>query len=126
MKEFFCDKLNSDEDNLDEIKNNYIEINRQRNDNPSIEILINICNSIRNGEDFNNNLIQLDEIIRKYLFYIVWDYKGRPNNVHFDFGRVSFMNIEIDGKYFCNKEDKINCCQKLIQFLEKADDKNYN
>ena len=126
LKEFFCDKLNSDEDNLDEIKNNYIEINRQRNDNPSIEILINICNSIRNGEDFNNNLIQLDEIIRKYLFYIVWDYKGRPNNVHFDFGRVSFMNIEIDGKYFCNKDDKINCCQKLIQFLEKADDKNYN
>ena len=126
LKEFFCDKLNSDEDNIDEIKNSYSEENRKKNDNPSIEILINICNSIRNGEDINNDLNQLDEIIRKYLFYIVWDYKGRPNNVHMDFGRVSFMNIEIDGKYFCSKEDKINCCQKIIQFLEKADDKNYN
>ena len=113
------------EDDIEEIKKDYSEENRKRNDNPNIEILINICNSIRNGEDINNDLNQLDEIIRKYLFYIVWDYKGRPNNVHFDFGRVSFMNIEIDGKYFCSKEDKINCCQKIIQFLEKADDKNY-
>ncbi len=67
----------------------------------------------------------MDEIIRKYLFYIVWDYKGRPNNIHMDFGRVSFMNIEIDGKYFCNKEDKINCCDKLIEYMNNVDDKKY-
>ena len=126
LKEFFCDKLNIDEDNLEEIKLNFSEENRKIKENPNIEILINICNSIRNGEDINNNLNQLDEIIRKYLYFIVWEYKGRPYNVHNDFGRVSFLNIEIDGKYYCNKEDKINCCQKLIQFLEKADNKNYN
>ena len=34
--------------------------------------------------------------------------------------------IKIDGKYYCNKDDQINCCQKIIQFLEKADEKNYN
>ena len=126
LKEFFCDKLNIDEDNLEEIKLNFSEENRKIKENPNIEILINICNSIRNGEDINNNLNQLDEIIRKYLYFIVWEYKGRPYNVHNDFGRVSFLNIEIDGKYYCNKEDKINCCEKLIQFLEKADNKNYN
>ena len=126
LKEFFCDKLESDEDNLEEIKSNFNEENRNHKDNPNIEILINICNTIRNEGNINDDLNQLDEIVRKYLFYVVWDYKGRPQNVHSDFGRVSFMNIEIDGKYYCNKEDQINCCQKIIQFLEKADGQNYN
>ena len=126
LKEFFSDKLNLQEENLDEIKDNFSEENRNHKDNPNIQILINICNSIRNKEDINNHLNQLDEIIKKYLFYLVWVYKNRPNNIHYDFGRVSFMNIEIDGKYYCNQDDKINCCQQLIQILEKADDKNYN
>ena len=125
LKEFFCDKLNLEEQNLDEIKDSYNEENRNPMDNPNISVLINMCNSISNGEDINNDLKQLDDIIRKYLYFIVWDYKNRPDGVHFDFGRVSFLNIEIDGKYFCNKEDKINCCQKLIRFLEKVDEKKY-
>ena len=125
LKEFFCDKLNLEEQNLDEIKDSYDEENRNPMDNPNISILINMCNSISNGEDINNDLKQLDDIIKKYLYFIVWDYKNRPDGVHFDFGRVSFLNIEIDGKYFCNKEDKINCCQKLIRFLEKVDEKKY-
>ena len=125
LKDFFCDKLNLEEENLEEIKDIYNEENFELRNNPNIEILINICNSIKNDEDINDDLNKLDEIIKKYLYFIVWDYKNRPENVHYDFGRVSFLNIEIDGKYFCNKEDKINCCQKIIQFLEKADDKNY-
>ena len=125
LKEFFCDKLNLEEQNLDEIRDSYNEENRNPMDNPNISVLINMCNSISNGEDINNDLKQLDDIIRKYLYFIVWDYKNRPDGVHFDFGRVSFLNIEIDGKYFCNKEDKINCCQKLIRFLEKVDEKKY-
>ena len=125
LKEFFCDKLNLEEQNLDEIKDSYNEENRNPMDNPNISVLINMCNSISNGEDINNDLKQLDDIIRKYLYFIVWDYKNRPDGVHFDFGRVSFLNIEIDRKYFCNKEDKINCCQKLIRFLEKVDEKKY-
>ena len=126
LKEFFCDKLNLEEDNLDEIKDSFNEENRNRKENPNFEILNNICNSIRNEEDINNYLNDMDEIMRKYLFYLVWDYKNKPQNIHNDFGRVSFMNIEIDPKYFCDKEDKINCCQRLMQILEKADYKYYN
>jgi hypothetical protein len=33
------------------------------------------------------------------------------------------MNEAIDKKYFCNDDDKINCCQQLIEYLENADDK---
>ena len=126
LKDFFCDKLNLEEENLEEIKDIYNEENFELRNNPNIEILINICNSIKNDEDINDDLNKLDEIIKKYLYFIVWDYKNRPENVHYDFGRVSFLNIEIDGKYFCNKEDKINCCQKLIRYLEKPNEINYN
>ena len=126
LKEFFCDQLNLEEENLVEIKDSYSEESRNHMDNPNISILINMCNSIRNDEDIKKDLDQLDEIIRKYLYFIVWDYKNRPEGVHYDFGRVSFLNIEIDGKYFCNKEDQINCCQKLIRCLEKIDEKIYN
>ena len=46
--------------------------------------------------------------------------------VHNDFGRISFMNInEIDKKYFCNDQDKINVCQQLIQLLANVDEKNF-
>ena len=126
LKDFFCDQLNLEEENLVEIKDSYSEESRNHMDNPNISILINMCNSIRNDEDIKKDLDQLDEIIRKYLYFIVWDYKNRPEGVHYDFGRVSFLNIEIDGKYFCNKEDQINCCQKLIRCLEKIDEKIYN
>ena len=126
LKEFFCDQLNLEEENLVEIKDSYNEESINHMDNPNISILINMCNSIRNDEDIKKDLEQLDEIIRKYLYFIVRDYKNRPEGVHYDFGRVSFLNIEIDGKYFCNKEDQINCCQKLIRCLEKIDEKIYN
>ena len=126
LKEFFSDKLNMNEENLDKLKDSFNEENRERKDNPNIETLINICNSIRNGEDINNYLNQLDGIIKRYLYYIVWDYKGRPMGIDNNFGELSFINSKIDGKYYCNKDDQINCCQKIIHFLEEADKKNYN
>ena len=92
--------------------------------NPNIELLINICNHINKNEDFNIN--DLDDIYKTYLFFIVWEYKGKLTGIHNDFGRVSFMRInEIDPKYFCTNEDRIKCCQELIQRLIDADEKNY-
>jgi hypothetical protein len=123
FKSLLEDILNTDEENLDKIKDDFSEENIVHIGNPYIEKLINICNSIRNEEEFNIN--ELDEIIKKYLFYIVWDFKGRPMGVHDDFGRVSFMNNQIDKNYFCNPDDKIQCCKRLIQNFENADDKHY-
>ena len=46
--------------------------------------------------------------------------------VHNDFGRMSFMRInEIDNKFFCSDEERIECCQKLIKDLMLVDDKKY-
>lgn len=123
LKSFFSDILNTEEEKLDEIKDNYSEENRIHVGNPYIEILINICNAIRNEEDIDMD--ELDDIMKKYLFYIVWIFKGKPNDIHFDFGRVSFMNCDIDSKFYCNNDDKIKCCQILIQNLEDADDKHF-
>ena len=126
LKTLFADLLNEDEEKIQEIKDNYSEENRIHIRNPNIETLINICNAVRNEDDIPPVLDELDEIMKKYLFYIVWIEKGKICDVHNDFGRVSFLNEkEIDKKYFCSDDDKINCCQKLIQYLENADEKKY-
>ena len=69
----------------------------------------------------------MDNIIKTYLFYIVWERKGKICGVHDDFGRISFMRInEIDSKYFCSDEERIECCRELIQYLINVDsEKNF-
>ena len=126
IKSLISDKLNIKNDNkLEEIKNIYIDENRIHKSNPNIAILINLCESIKNKE--NINLDNLDNIIKTYLFYIVWERKGKICGVHDDFGRISFMRInEIDSKYFCSDEERIECCQELIQYLINVDsEKNF-
>ena len=123
LKSLLADLLNAEEEKIDEIKDIYSEENRVHKNNPNIETLINICNAVRNEDDIAPILNELDDLMKTYLFYIVWIYKGKPCGVHDDFGRVSFMNEAIDKKYFCNDDDKINCCQQLIEYLENADDK---
>lgn len=125
LKQLIWELLESSEETIDEVYNNYNVENRMQKGNPNIEILINLNNAIRNEDDFAEILDELDDIMKTYLFYNVWIYKGRPCNIHPDFGRVSFMNVEIDSKYFCSKEDKINCCDKLIEYMNYVDDKKY-
>ena len=74
----------------------------------------------------DSSLNNLDDIFKTYLFFIVWEYKGKQSGIHNDFGRISFMRInEIDPKYFCNDDDRIKCCQELIQKLIDVDEKNF-
>ncbi len=122
LKTFYCDKLGIKENKLEKIKNKFEDEKRIKKCNPNIEILINICKSISNKQKVN--IDELDDITKTYLFYTVWEYKGKVMGVHNDFGRISFMNInEMDKKFFCNDQDKINVCQKLIQLLSNVDEK---
>jgi hypothetical protein len=125
LKSLICDLINVDEDKLEELKDNYNE-DTKGVDNPFIEELENLCNDINKGEDINKSVNQLDEVIRKFLFYIVWEYKNKPFGVHDDFGRVSFMNVDIDRKFYCNKNDRIECCEKIIEIFREADEKEFN
>ena len=122
IKELCLKKLDLEDEAFDEIIDKFTKIKKKSN--PNIELLINICNNINNKEDFN--LDNLDGILKNYLFFIVWEYKGKISGVHNDFGRISFMRInEMDPKYFCSDEDRIKCCQILIQRLIDADEKNF-
>ena len=125
FKIFICDLLNNEsEDKLNDVKEKYGEDNFIFCSNPTILSLEHLNECIMDNGDINNELNQLDDVNKLYLFYIVWKYKGCPMNVHNDFGRVSFLNIDIDPKYYCNKNDKINCCKQLMDYLDKADEKN--
>ena len=120
IKNLIINKLDLDEKSFNEIIDSYSKIKKKSN--PNIELLINICNHINKKEIFN--IEDLDDIIKKYLYFIVWEYKGKQNGIHNDFGRLSFLRInEMDSKYFCNDEDRIKCCQLLIQKLIDVDEK---
>ncbi len=122
IKTIYSKKLDIEENKFDEIIKTFNKKNKKSN--PNIELLINICNHINKKEDFN--LDTLDNIIKNYLFFIVWAYKGKIPNIHNDFGRISFLRInEIDSKYFCCDEDRIKCCQELIQRLIEIDEKHF-
>ena len=122
IKNYFCGKLKININEFENMKHSLMEENRK--ENPNIEILLNICDCIKNKEDINDQLNKLDDIIKYYLFYIVWEYKGKIFGVHKDFGRISFMRInEIDQKHFCNDDERINCCQELIKYLINAEEK---
>ena len=124
IKHFYSNKLNIDINELEKIKDSYSEENRIHKNNPNIKILENICKSIQNKEKININ--ELDDIIKTYLFYKVWENKGKICGVHDDFGRISFMRInEIHDKYFCNDEERIKCCQEIIKCLIEAEKKHY-
>ena len=122
IKNILLKKFDLEEKSFDEIIDKFSKIKKKSN--PNIELLINICNHINKKENFN--IEDLDDVIKNYLYLIVWEYKGKINGIHNDFGRVSFLRInEIDAKYFCNDEDRIKCCQILIQRLMDADEKNF-
>ena len=122
IKSICLKNLNLDENQLEEVINKFSKI--KLNQNPNIEILINICNNINNKKDFR--IDKLDDIFKNYLYYIVWEYKGKMTGIHNDFGRISLMRInEIDSKFFCNDEDRTKCCQELIQRLIDADEKKF-
>ena len=118
-----CSKnLDFDENQFNEILDKVSKIKPKPN--PNIELLIKICNDINNKKDFC--IDNLDDIFKNYLFFIVWEYKGRMSGIHNDFGKISLMRInEIDPKFFCNDEDRIKCCQELIQRLIDADEKKF-
>lgn len=122
IKTICSKKLDYDEKQFNEIIDKISKIKIKSN--PNIELLINICNKINHKEEFN--IDELDDIFKNYLFFIVWTYKGKISGIHNDFGRLSFMRInEIDSKYFCSDEDRIKCCQELIQRLIDFDEKNF-
>ena len=122
IKNILLKKFDLEEKSFDEIIDKFSKIKKKSN--PNIELLINICNDINNKKNFS--IDNLDDIFKNYLFFIVWEYKGKISGIHNDFGKVSLMRInEIDSKFFCNDEDRIKCCQELIQRLIDADEKKF-
>lgn len=68
-------------------------------------------------ESFNDISI---EIVRNLIFYTVWDRKGRPVDVHPNFGKVSYLgDCCIDQYFHCSKEERINIVQTYLENLTK-------
>ena len=122
LKKFICSLLDFSTDDFDEKVNFYKILIDEKKENKNIELFKNLKNKIRNNNIITrDDLSEINEVLIDKLFFNTWVYKGKPENVHYDFGSVSFLNESIDPKYFCSKNERINLCEEMIQFLEKID-----
>ena len=121
LKDFICSFIEIPKNTFEERVNDYkinITMNRECKNHRLFQILkqkIEENNSI-DKDDFEG----IDDVFINILYFKTWVYKGSPNNIHNDFGSISFLNEpKIDPKYFCSKQDRINLCNEMIDIFEK-------
>jgi len=57
---------------------------------------------------------KFSESIRNLIYYKTWVYKGKPQNVHMDFGNVAFFGNSIDKKWFMTPTEKADLIQNFL------------
>lgn len=76
----------------------------------------------KNKNEFINLVNDFKNPVKNILFYRVWVKKGKKNNIHNDFGKMSFLQSnEIPSEYHCSDEDIMDICVEMISLLEKID-----
>ena len=126
LQNFICSLIRLPVNDFNDKIDHYKILILEKKENKNIELFKKLKSKIKQDNNINRNDINgIDGIFINKLFYKTWVYKGKPYDVHFDFGTVSFFNEAIDPKYFCSKEDRIHLCDEMIKFFEKIDN-SYN
>ena len=74
-----------------------------------IKYLIEICEAINQGKQYESIFEKIDEPIKEYFYYYVWEYKGKLRGVHKNFGKLSFFGSDKLKKiYHSNEKEKIS------------------
>ena len=121
-KDHFCKELKITSKDFDKIIISFIDKNWKRIENKNVKYLIEICEALNQGKPFESIFEKIDEPIKEYFYYYVWDYKGRLKGVHKNFGKYSFFcNDKIKKIYHCNQKEKFDFCEKMIQIITQAD-----
>lgn len=125
LKEFYCSFMDITIKDFDQVIFNYTDKNRKKIENKNIEMFQGICEKILNQEKIEKSTFnEVDEPIKKYFFYYVWEYKGCINGIHGDFGILSFIQSpEIESVYHCNNDERYEVCEAFQQILTQADAK---
>jgi hypothetical protein len=77
-----------------------------------------------NIEGIKIKLEQITEIYRSFLYYKVWERKGKIIGIHNDFGQLSLLNMhQIPSNYHCSQEEIVEILLEVINILENFDEK---
>ena len=124
LKDFICSFIEIPKDTFDERVNDYkIKITMNR-ESKNLRLFKILKEKIEDDNPINRNDLEgIDPFFINALYFKTWRHKGSPENIHMDFGSISFLNEnKIDSRFFCSKEDRIKICDDMINIFEKIND----
>ena len=124
LKDFICSFIEIPKDTFDERVNDYkIKITMNR-ESKNLRLFKILKEKIEDDNPINRNDLEgIDPFFINALYFKTWRHKGSPENIHMDFGSISFLNEnKIESRYFCSKEDRIKICDDMINIFEKIND----
>ena len=120
LKDFICSFIEISKDTFEERINDYKISTTMNRECKNLRLFQILKQKIEENNSIDKSDLEgIDPFFINVLYFKTWVYKGSPNNIHMDFGSISFLNEpKIDSKYFCSKEDRINLCNQMINIFE--------
>ena len=126
QKEFLCSFLGINVSDF-ETKTNEIKA-QKKNKNKNIDEFYKISNNLlNNGKITKNEMNKIDFPFLNFLYYEVWESRGKIKGVHKDFGKYSFnQDNTISICYHCQNDERYELLINMAQKIESADSKYVN
>ena len=126
LKEFICSLLGI---SVSEFEKKTKEISSQKkNINKNIEEFYKISNNLLNNVKISEKeMNKIDFPFLNYLYYLVWESRGKIKGVHKYFGKYSFLqDSSISLCYHCQNDERYELLINMAQKIESADSKYIN
>jgi len=121
QKEFLCSFLGINVSDF-ETKTNEIKA-QKKNKNKNIDEFYKISNNLlNNGKISQNEMNKIDFPFLNFMYYRVWELRGKIKGVHKHFGKYSFnQDYTISLCYHCQNDERYELLIDMAQKIERGD-----
>ena len=121
QKEFLCSFLGINVSDF-ETKTNEIKA-QKKNKNKNIDEFYKISNNLlNNGKISQNEMNKIDFPFLNFMYYRVWELRGKIKGVHKHFGKYSFnQDYAISLCYHCQNDERYELLIDMAQKIERGD-----
>ena len=121
QKEFLCSFLGINVSDF-ETKTNEIKA-QKKNKNKNIDEFYKISNNLlNNGKISQNEMNKIDFPFLNFMYYRVWELRGKIKGVHKHFGKYSFNHdYTISLCYHCQNDERYELLIDMAQKIERGD-----
>ena len=105
-----------------ETKTNEIKA-QKKNKNKNIDEFYKISNNLlKNGKISQNEMNKIDFPFLNFMYYRVWELRGKIKGVHKHFGKYSFnQDYTISLCYHCQNDERYELLIDMAQKIERGD-----